>query len=57
LNGIASPPGLGTEPAAREGFDQKVAGDAVQGYFHLYEIVATTPWTLQAIFMHMKEAI
>jgi hypothetical protein len=35
---------------------QRVAGNAVQAYFHQYEIVVTLPGPLQAIFMHMKEA-
>jgi hypothetical protein len=36
--------------------DQRVAGNAVQAYFHQYEIVVTLAGALQAIFMHMKEA-
>jgi hypothetical protein len=28
-----------------------------QANFHEYEIVAISEWTLQAIFIHMKEAI
>jgi hypothetical protein len=37
-------------------FNQRVAGNAVQAYFHHYEIVVTLAAALQAIFMHMKEA-
>jgi hypothetical protein len=36
--------------------DEKVADKAVQAYFHQYEIVVTFPKSLQAVFMHMKEA-
>jgi len=38
-------------------FDQRVAGKAVQAYFHQYEIVVTLARSLQAIFMHMKKAV
>jgi len=34
-----------------------VAGQAVSAYFHQYENVVTLSWTMQAIFMHMKEAV
>jgi hypothetical protein len=40
----------------RPALDQRVAGNAVQAYFHHYEIVVTLARLLQAIFMHMKEA-
>jgi hypothetical protein len=36
--------------------DQRVAGGAVQVYFHQYEIVVTPARALQAVFMHMKKA-
>jgi hypothetical protein len=39
------------------GLDQRVAGNAVQAYFHQYEIVVTPAKALQAIFMHMKKAV
>ena len=42
-------------PPAR--LDQRVAGNAVPAYFHQYEIVVTLAGALQAIFMHMKEAV
>src|SRR6266702_279111 len=62
LKDIALPPvGRGRAVARhysrREGcLDEKVAGKAVQAYFHQYEIVVTIPRSLQADFMHMKEA-
>jgi hypothetical protein len=34
-----------------------VAGQAVSAYFHKYENLVTLPQTMQAVFMHMKEAV
>src|SRR5258708_8038039 len=62
LKDIALPPVGGGRAVARHDFrrerllDEKVADKAVQAYFHQYEIVVTFPKSLQAIFMHMKEA-
>jgi len=57
LRDIATPPPLKPERVARMKLDQKVAGKAVSAYFHQYEIVVTLSGPLQAIFMHMKEAV
>jgi hypothetical protein len=61
LKDIALPPVGEAErsPAVldEKGFStRKVADKAVQAYFHQYEIVVTFPKSLQAVFMHMKEA-
>jgi hypothetical protein len=48
---------LKPERVARMKLDQKVAGKAVSAYFHQYEIVVILSRPLQAIFMHMKEAV
>jgi hypothetical protein len=34
-----------------------VAVQAVSAYFHQYEIVVTLRRPMQAVFMHMKEAV
>jgi hypothetical protein len=34
-----------------------VAGRAVSAYFHQYENLVTLSPTMQAVFMHMKEAV
>jgi hypothetical protein len=34
-----------------------VAGRAVSAYFHQYENLVTLSQAMQAIFMHMKEAV
>ncbi|WP_271582606.1 hypothetical protein [Bradyrhizobium sp. CCBAU 45389] len=34
-----------------------VAGQAVSAYFHQYENLATLSQVMQAVFMHMKEAV
>jgi len=34
-----------------------VAGQAVSAYFHQYEILVTLSRMMQAVFMHMKEAV
>jgi hypothetical protein len=34
-----------------------VADRAVSAYFHQYEILVTLSRTMQAVFMHMKEAV
>jgi hypothetical protein len=34
-----------------------IAGQAVSAYFHQYEIVVTLRRLMQAVFMHMKEAV
>jgi hypothetical protein len=34
-----------------------VAGQAVSAYFHQYENLVTLSRPLQAVFMHMKEAV
>src|SRR6266478_9682403 len=56
LRGIASPPVPGEAERSPAVLDEKVADKAVRAYFHQYEIVVTFPRSLQAIFMHMKEA-
>jgi hypothetical protein len=52
---IALPP-VGEAERSSAILDEKVADKAVQAYFHQYEIVVTFPKSLQAVFMHMKEA-
>jgi hypothetical protein len=62
LKGIAftsctgAPSGRPPRISKRRFLDEKVADKAVQAYFHQYEIVVTFPKSLQAVFMHMKEA-
>ncbi|MGX1325267.1 hypothetical protein AB7M17_008720 [Bradyrhizobium sp. USDA 377] len=34
-----------------------VAGQAVSAYFHQYENLVTLLQVMQAVFMHMKEAV
>jgi hypothetical protein len=34
-----------------------VAGEAVSAYFHQYENLVTLSLMMQAVFMHMKEAV
>jgi hypothetical protein len=34
-----------------------VAGQAVSAYFHQYENLVTLSRPMQAVFMHMKEAV
>jgi hypothetical protein len=45
-------------PAPRRPFDVEllVADDVVPAYFHQHEIVVTKSRSMQAVFMHMKEA-
>src|SRR5437588_8135171 len=54
LRAMAPPPGSNTAARVRS---KRVAGNAVPAYFHHYEIVVTLLRALQAIFMHMKEAV
>jgi hypothetical protein len=57
LKGIAFTSCTGeAERSSTTVLDEKVADKAVQAYFHQYEIVVTFPKSLQAVFMHMKEA-
>jgi hypothetical protein len=56
LKDIALPPVGEAERSLATVLDEKVAGKADQAYFHQYEIVVIFPGSLQANFMHMKEA-
>ena len=56
-NASSHPPLGPADGGARTCRDPDVAGRAVSAYFHQYENLVTLSRTMQAVFMHMKEAV